>query len=106
MLAFPIVESPLRWEVFDKAVRLYGAAHRAGYTVPSAAESAEVMKRLASRLTCWHRLPHKSTPRSTRQKGRASHEPHWHRRAQEGLIQAAVSILRQHPPQAEALRTW
>jgi hypothetical protein len=28
------------------------------------------MKRLASRLTWWHTVPHKSTPRSTPQKGR------------------------------------
>jgi predicted nucleic acid-binding protein len=35
MLAFPIVESPLRWEVFDEAIRLYRAARRAGYTMRS-----------------------------------------------------------------------
>ncbi len=35
MLAFPIVESPLRWEAFDEAIRLYRAARRAGYTVRS-----------------------------------------------------------------------
>ncbi len=28
------------------------------------------MKRLASRLTRWHMLPHRSTPRSTPQNGR------------------------------------
>src|SRR6266853_5235976 len=42
------------------------------------------MKRLASRLTWWHRLPHKSIPRSTPQKGEASHGPYWHRCPQEG----------------------
>lgn len=35
MLAFPIVESPLRQEVFDEAVHLYRAARRAGLTVRS-----------------------------------------------------------------------
>jgi hypothetical protein len=37
------------------------------------------MKRLASRLTWWHMLLHKSTPRSTPQKGEVSHGPYWHR---------------------------
>jgi hypothetical protein len=42
------------------------------------------MKRLASHLTWWQMLPHKSTPRSTPQKGEASHGPYWHRCPQEG----------------------
>src|SRR5262249_50250767 len=46
--------------------------------------SEDRMKRLASRLTWWHTLPHKSTSRSTPQRGEASHGPYWHRRAQEG----------------------
>jgi hypothetical protein len=50
----------------------------------SEAERIDGMKRLASRLTWWHTLPHKSTPRSTPQRGEASHGPYWHRRAQEG----------------------
>jgi hypothetical protein len=48
------------------------------------------MKRLASRLTWWHTLPHKSTPRSTPQKGEARHGPYWHRRAQEGTRKPRV----------------
>jgi predicted nucleic acid-binding protein len=35
MLALPIVESPLRQEVFEEAVHLYRAARRAGLTVRS-----------------------------------------------------------------------
>jgi hypothetical protein len=42
------------------------------------------MKRLASHLTWWHMLPHKSTPRSTPQKGEASQGAYWHRCPQEG----------------------
>jgi predicted nucleic acid-binding protein len=35
MLAFPIVESPLRSEVFEEAAQLYRLARRAGVTVRS-----------------------------------------------------------------------
>jgi predicted nucleic acid-binding protein len=35
MLAFPMVESPLRAAVFDDAVRLYRVARRAGLTIRS-----------------------------------------------------------------------
>jgi predicted nucleic acid-binding protein len=35
MLAFPIVESPLRTVVFDEAIRLYRVARRAGLTIRS-----------------------------------------------------------------------
>jgi predicted nucleic acid-binding protein len=35
MQSFPVVESPLRSEVFDEAVRLYRAARRAGRTIRS-----------------------------------------------------------------------
>src|SRR5262245_21384289 len=45
--------------------------------------SVDRMKRLASRLTCWHKL-HESTPRSTPQRREASQGPYWHRRAHEG----------------------
>jgi predicted nucleic acid-binding protein len=38
MLALPIVESPLRQEVFEEAVHLYRAARRAGLTVRSAVD--------------------------------------------------------------------
>src|SRR5262245_34743211 len=33
--AFPIVESPLRSEVFDEAIHLYRAARRGGFTLRS-----------------------------------------------------------------------
>jgi predicted nucleic acid-binding protein len=35
MLAFPIVESPLRSEIFEEAAQLYRSARRAGVTVRS-----------------------------------------------------------------------
>ena len=35
LLAFPIVESPLRSEIFEEAIGLYRAARRAGLTVRS-----------------------------------------------------------------------
>jgi len=35
MLAFPIVESPLRSEVFEEAAQLYRSARRAGMTIRS-----------------------------------------------------------------------
>ena len=35
MQSFPVVESPLRSEVFDEAVHLYRAARRAGRTIRS-----------------------------------------------------------------------
>ncbi|MBI2467852.1 MAG: PIN domain-containing protein [Candidatus Rokubacteria bacterium] len=35
MLAFPVVESPLRAVVFDEAIRLYRVARRAGLTIRS-----------------------------------------------------------------------
>ena len=38
MLAFPIVESPLRSEVFQEAAQLYRLARRAGVTVRSGAD--------------------------------------------------------------------
>lgn len=38
MLALPIVESPLRQEVFEEAIHLYRAARRAGLTVRSAVD--------------------------------------------------------------------
>src|SRR5262249_31764133 len=37
----------------------------------------DVMKRLASRSTWWHIVPHKSYTRSTPQTGEASHGPYW-----------------------------
>lgn len=35
MLAFPVVESPLRQAVFEEAVQLYRTARRAGFTIRS-----------------------------------------------------------------------
>ena len=54
MLAFPIVESPLRWEVFDEAIRLYRGARRAGYTVRSAADCLIAACALRHGLTVAH----------------------------------------------------
>ena len=54
MLAFPIVESPLRWEVFDDAVRLYRAARRGGYTVRSAVDCLIAACALRHGLTVAH----------------------------------------------------
>ncbi len=52
------------------------------------------MKRLASRSTWWH----------IQRRGHITKAGH--ARMRRLLIQAAVSILRRRPPQAEALRTW
>jgi len=38
MLAFPIVESPLRLEVYEEAVELYRAARRGGMTIRSSVD--------------------------------------------------------------------
>jgi hypothetical protein len=38
LLAFPIVDSPLPWEVFQQAVELHRAARRAGRTVRSSVD--------------------------------------------------------------------
>ena len=54
MLAFPIVESPLRWEVFDEAIRLYRAARRAGCTVRSTVDCLIAACALRHGLTVAH----------------------------------------------------
>lgn len=54
MLAFPIVESPLRAEVFDDAVSLYRAARRAGLTIRSSADCLIAACALRSNLTLLH----------------------------------------------------
>jgi predicted nucleic acid-binding protein len=54
MLAFPIVESPLRWEVVDEAIRLYRAARRAGYTVRSGVDCLIAACALRHGLTVAH----------------------------------------------------
>jgi hypothetical protein len=55
MLAFPIVESPLRWEVFDEAIRLYRAARRGGFTVRSGVDCLIAACALRHGLTVAHR---------------------------------------------------
>lgn len=55
MHALPIVESPLRAEVFDEAVRLYRAARRAGYTVRSGVDCLIAACALRHGLTVLHR---------------------------------------------------
>lgn len=54
MLSFPIVESPLRAEVFDDAVSLYRAARRAGLTIRSSADCLIAACALRSDLTILH----------------------------------------------------
>ena len=54
MLAFPIVESPLRWEVYDQAIRLYRTARRAGYTVRSGVDCLIAACALRHDLTVAH----------------------------------------------------
>jgi predicted nucleic acid-binding protein len=54
MLAFPIVESPLRWEVFDEAIRLYRSARRAGHTVRSSVDCLIAACALRHGLTVAH----------------------------------------------------
>jgi predicted nucleic acid-binding protein len=55
MHALPIVESPLRAEVVDEAVRLYRAARRAGYTVRSGVDCLIAACALRHGLTVLHR---------------------------------------------------
>jgi predicted nucleic acid-binding protein len=54
MLAFPIVESPLRWEIFEEAIRLHRAARRAGYTVCSSVDCLIAACALRHGLTVAH----------------------------------------------------
>ena len=54
MLAFPIVESPLRWEIFEEAVRLHRAARRAGHTVRSSVDCLIAACALQHGLTVAH----------------------------------------------------
>src|SRR5436309_14632602 len=72
-------------------------------------ESEDRMKRLASRSTWWHTLPHKGYTRSTPQSGEVSHGPYWHRRAQEGksnlyLGRGGRTDRAAHPHRARPLR--
>jgi predicted nucleic acid-binding protein len=54
MLAFPIVESPLRLAVFDDAVDLYRSARRSGYTVRSGVDCLIAACALRHSLTVLH----------------------------------------------------
>ena len=55
MLAFPIVESPLRAEVFEEAVELYRAARRAALTVRSSVDCLIAACAIRNGLTVVHR---------------------------------------------------
>ena len=52
--AFPVVESPLRREVFAEAVDLYRLARRAGFTVRSGVDCLIAACALRHRLTVLH----------------------------------------------------
>ena len=54
MQSFPVVESPLRSEVFDEAVHLYRAARRAGQTVRSGVDCLVAACALRHGLTVLH----------------------------------------------------
>ena len=54
LLALPIVESPLRVDVFEEAVQLYRAARRAGYTVRSGVDCLIAACALRHGLTVLH----------------------------------------------------
>ena len=54
MFSFPIVESPLRAEVFEQAVGLYRAARREGLTVRSSTDCLIAACALRSGLTVLH----------------------------------------------------
>jgi predicted nucleic acid-binding protein len=55
MLAFPVVESPLRAEVFEQAVSLYRSARRAGWAVRSGVDCVIAACALRHGLTVAHR---------------------------------------------------
>ena len=55
MLAFPIVESPLRVELFEEAVNLYRSARRSGYTLRSGVDCLVAACALRHGLTVLHR---------------------------------------------------
>jgi predicted nucleic acid-binding protein len=55
MLSFPIVESPLKTEVFVEAADLYRTARRAGVTVRSGADCLIAVCALRHGLTVVHR---------------------------------------------------
>jgi len=55
MLAFPIVESPLRFDVVEEAVTLYRSARRAGLTIRSSVDCLIAACALRHGLTVVHR---------------------------------------------------
>ena len=54
MLALPIVESPLTWEVHEQAVDLYRSARRAGVTVRSGVDCVIAVCAIRNDLTVLH----------------------------------------------------
>ncbi len=54
MLALPIVESPLTWEVYEHAVDLYRSARRAGVTVRSGVDCLIAACAIRNDLTVLH----------------------------------------------------
>jgi hypothetical protein len=54
MLSFPIVESPLRQDVFDEAIDLYRAARRAGLSIRSGVDCLIAVCALRHGLTVAH----------------------------------------------------
>jgi predicted nucleic acid-binding protein len=55
MLSLPLVESPLRQEMFERAVELYRAARRQGYTVRSSVDCLIAACALRHDLEVLHR---------------------------------------------------
>jgi hypothetical protein len=54
MLAFPVVESPLRRSVFEEAVGLYRSARRAGLTIRSGVDCLIAACAIRNQLTVLH----------------------------------------------------
>ncbi len=54
MFAFPLIDSPLRAEVFEQAVELYRAARRAGRTVRSSIDCLIAASALRHDITVLH----------------------------------------------------
>lgn len=55
MFSFPIVESPLRADVFSEAVHLYRSARRQGYTIRSSVDCLIAACALRNGLTVLHK---------------------------------------------------
>ena len=56
MLSFPLVESPLGWEVFEDATQLYRSARRVGYTVRSGVDRLIAACAIRHQLTLVHHI--------------------------------------------------